>query len=102
NFDNGPDLVAYHDMTSGNSGGQYRSTDADIENTAGGGYNVGWLSAGDWMNYAVNVTATGAYTLTFRVASVTDTGSLQVGFNGPSQGLWQPVAIPYTGGWQNW
>ena len=43
NFDEGASGVAYVDTTAGNTGGQYRTTDVDIESTTdtGGGYNVG-------------------------------------------------------------
>ncbi len=42
-FDEGGSGVAYVDTTAGNGGGQYRSTDVDIDSTTdtGGGYNVG-------------------------------------------------------------
>ena len=49
----------------GNAGGAYRPTDVDIETTAdtGGGYNLGWVAAGEWLKYTVNVTAAGNYNL---------------------------------------
>ena len=47
-FDNGGEGVAYHDTTAGNAGGQYRSTDVDIRAASSGGYNVGWIAAGEW------------------------------------------------------
>ena len=36
----------------------------DIENCqdAGGGYNVGWLPVGEWLEYTVNVPVAGEYT----------------------------------------
>src|SRR5207237_10706793 len=65
NFDNGGQGVAYSDTTAGNYGGQYRNTDVDIETTTdtGGGYDVGWIAAGEWLNYTVNVASAGTYTL---------------------------------------
>ena len=71
NFDNGGEGIAYHDESAGNSGGAYRVTDVDLQSTidSGGGYNVGWAGAGEWLNYTVNVAAAGLYTLQFRVAS---------------------------------
>ncbi len=99
-FDNGGANVAFKDNTSGNSGGAYRYTDVDIENSSGGGYNVGWTSAGEFLNYTVNVTAAGSYTVQLRVAS-TGSGSLRVGFNGSSN-VWSAVPVSNTGGWQSW
>jgi hypothetical protein len=64
-FDDGVNGATYRDTTSGNSGGQYRATDVDIELTSdsNGLYNVGWVFAGEWINYTVNVATAGAYDL---------------------------------------
>ena len=36
---------------------------------AGGGYNVGYALAGEWLNYTVNVASAGTYDVEVRVAS---------------------------------
>jgi hypothetical protein len=100
NFDNGGEGVAYHDSTGGNSGGQYRDTDVDVEASSQGGYDVGWTAAGEWLNYTVNVTSGGSRTVRLRVASVGG-AVMHIGFNNASN-VWQTVSIPNTGGWQNW
>jgi phosphatidylserine/phosphatidylglycerophosphate/cardiolipin synthase-like enzyme len=100
NFDNGGEGVAYHDTTAGNSGGQYRSTDVDIEASSEGVYDVGWIAAGEWINYTVNVASAGSYTVQLRVASPTG-ASMHLGFNKASN-VWTVVSIPNTSGWQNW
>src|SRR5215510_13499198 len=99
-FDNGGEGVAYHDTTAGNSGGQFRNTDVDIEAASEGGYDVGWASAGEWLNYTVSVASAGTYTVNLRVASPSG-ASMHVGFNSASS-VWTVVPVPYTGGWQNW
>ena len=99
-FDNGGEGVGYHDTDSTNSGGAYRQTGVDIESTSGGGYDVGWIASGEWMNYTVNVASAGTYTVQLRVASPGG-GSMHVGFNTASN-VWQTVAVPGTGGWQTW
>src|SRR6516225_2269816 len=62
-YDTGGENVGYYDTTPGNSGGQYRQDDVDIETTTdtGGGYNVGWIAAGEWLQYTVNVATSGTY-----------------------------------------
>lgn len=100
-FDVGPHGVAYHDNTAGNAGGAHRQSDADIEGSSAGGFNLGWIEAGEWANYAVSVGAAGSYTAQLRVASPGGGGMLHVGFNGPSS-VWQSVSVPATGGWQAW
>jgi len=100
NFDNGADGIAYHDSTPENTGGAYRSTGVDLEGATEGGYDIGWIADQEWVNYSVNVTATGAYTAQLRVASPSGGGSIHIGFNG--SGVWTEVTVPTTGGWQAW
>ena len=100
NFDTGDDGAAYHDTTSGNTGGAYRATDVDIQSCAEGGYNVGWITAGEWLNYTVNVAAAGNYSLQLRVASPAG-AAMRVGFNA-SATVSANVTIPATGAWQTW
>ena len=59
-------------------------TDVDFEATsdAGGGYNVGWVSAGEWLNYTVKVATAGLYTIEFRVASPGAGGTFHLEVNG--------------------
>ena len=44
----------------------------------GGGYNVNWLSGGDWLEYTIKVTSAGTYDLRLRVAG-TSAGRAGVG-----------------------
>jgi len=76
-FDDGGEGVAYHDLDATNNGGQYRNTDVDIETTLdpGGGYDVGWVLAGEWLKYTVTVNASGRYALSPRVASLGSGGT---------------------------
>ena len=66
-----------------------------------GGLNVGWIDATDWMAYAnIAFPSSGSYRVEYRVASVS--GSLlSLDLNGGAIQLGQ-LAIPATGGWQNW
>jgi len=102
NFDNGGINAAYWDKDAGNKGGVYRSTDVDIQTTAdtGGGYNVGWMAAGEWLQYTVSVAAAGTYTLQLRVASAQQGGTLHVEFEGTD--ATGPMTIPATGSYQTW
>lgn len=102
NFDNGGEGVAYHDTTAGNSGGRYRATDVDIETTVdvGGGYDLGWVVASEWLKYTVSVATTATYTLELRVASPGTGGTGHVEIDGVN--VTGSVAVPNTGGWQTW
>jgi hypothetical protein len=101
NFDNGGEGVAYHDSGPNNVGGAYRSTGVDIEPASSGGYDVGWIAAGEWANYTVTVANAGTYVVSIGVASPNAGTSMHVGFNTASN-VWQQISVPNTGGWQNW
>lgn len=96
-FDNGGEGVAYHDLDLANNGGKYRSTGVDIEATTGG-YNIGYIRAGEWLEYTVNVTA-GTYDLQARVASKGIGGNFRIEFGGAN--VTGSIDIADTGGWQN-
>ncbi len=67
---------------------------------AGGGQNVGWIDANDWMTYSVNASAAGWYTVQYRVASPNTTGQIVLSQN--ALDITAVSTIPNTGGWQNW
>jgi hypothetical protein len=101
-FDTGGEGVAYHDMDAINNGGQYRlSEGVDIQTTSdSSGYKLGWTQAGEWLQYTVNVTAAGTYTLGVRVSSgIAVGGTFHVEFNGANKT--GPMTIPNTGDWEN-
>src|SRR6516165_5643829 len=100
-FDNGGEAVAYHDTTPGNVGGAYRDTDVDIAPSSEGDYTVGWIVAGEWLNFTVNVVSSGNYTAEIRAAAPENGSSFHIGFN-RSPGSWTSVSIPATGDWQSW
>jgi GH18 family chitinase/chitodextrinase len=101
-YDNGGQGVAYNDLTAGNSGGALRNDAVDIEacTDAGGGHNVGWIAAGEWLEYTVNVTATGTYKMEFRVAAITSGKYFHAEMDGKN--ITGNITVPNTGGWQNW
>lgn len=79
-----------------NSGVQTEAT-----TDTGGGQNVGWIDTNDWMAYSnITIPTSGTYTIEYRVASPGG-GRLSVDLNGGAVVLGE-LAIPATGGWQNW
>ncbi|OQP54272.1 carbohydrate-binding protein [Niastella yeongjuensis] len=67
---------------------------------AGGGSNVGYIDAGDWMDYKVNVQTAGTYTVQYRVASEAGGGSIQL--KKDSTVILATTVVPATGAWQTW
>jgi hypothetical protein len=98
NYDMGGKFVAYYDTTAGNSGGQYRSDDVDIETCSDGGYDVTGIKTGEWLEYSVNVSSSGLYKVTARVASVDSNQQFRIEFDGRDET--GPVIFSPTGGAQ--
>ena len=102
-FDIGGEGVAYHDSYAGNNGGQYRLEEhVDIETCydVGGGYNAGWITQGEWLEYTVHVPVAGQYTIETRVSSLSVVGVFHLEFMG--QDKTGNIIVPVTGGWQTW
>ena len=72
------------------------------ENTddAGRGLDVGWIDQGDWMDYDVNVTTAGTYTVNFRVATPNTGAALQI--RKADGTVLLTSSLPVTGDWQTW
>lgn len=68
---------------------------------SGGGLNVGWLDAGDWMAYTVDIPTAGDYLIQYRVASLNGGGRISLEQNSGTT-LRGTVSVPATGGWQTW
>ncbi len=112
NYDLGGEGVAYHDNEAANLGGAYRTTEGVDVESAGGITNIGYIRSGEWVEYTVNVPATGTYPATFRVAAwdagrqiaVSVDGSAAVATanlpNSGSYDAWRTVTvqIPLTAG----
>lgn len=103
-FDLGGNGYAYYDDSQGSQTGiEYRTEDdVDIENCSdtGGGYNLGYWIAGEWLEYTVNVTETDTFDIDLRVANSSGTKTVDIEMNG--QLIADDVTIEATGGWQEW
>jgi hypothetical protein len=104
NYDTGGQGVAYNVTSVNGSGNSYRSDGVDLEATTdtGGGYDLGWTSAGQWFKYTVNVATAGTYTVGLRLAApsaVTD--ALHIASSSGAN-LSGNVNAPATGGYQTW
>ena len=96
------DFDDYADSDSNNRGGQYRNTGVDIQSCSdsGCGYNIGWMSDGEWLEYNIDVESSGSYQALVRVASTRSSGALSFELDG--QRITNNISIANTGGWQNW
>jgi carbohydrate binding protein with CBM6 domain/glycosyl hydrolase family 64 (putative beta-1,3-glucanase) len=110
NYDTGGQGVAYNVTSVNGTANSYRSDGVDLEDTAdtqdtsapGGAYDMGWTTAGQWFNYTVDAAAAGTYSVSFRLSSpyrITD--GLHIA-NAAGTNLTGPIAVPDTGGYQDW
>ena len=102
-YNTGGQGVAFNDTDTTNNGGQYRPSEAvDIQATTdtGGGFNVGWTRAGEWLKYTVNVASSGSYTFNARVASAAAGASFHAEIDGVN--VTGALSVPNTGGNQTW
>jgi len=100
-FDNGGQSIAYNDCDTSNNGGAFRPVEGvDIEASSEGGFNVGWMCAGEWLEYTVDVATSGNYLVQARVASNTAGGTFHLEFDTVDKT--GEIVAPGTGGWQNW
>ncbi|MEA2700505.1 MAG: endoglucanase [Myxococcales bacterium] len=120
-FDQGGERVAYHDSDPNNTGADqaraanaavpeatFRTTEGvDLGSTRAmtdkyvdssplqaGQLYVGWTVAGEWINYTVNVTAAGHYTISALVATLSD--GARVTFTLEDGTTTGPRALPWT------
>jgi beta-glucosidase len=65
----------------------------------GGGENVGWIDAGDWLEYEVLVPSAGTYDIDLRTACFENSGRINFLVGGTEE---FSIDVPITGWWQNW
>ena len=99
-FDNGGQGVAYNDKDQTNDGNQYRATGVDISTCSEGGFEVSSVFAGEWLEYTVEISAAGGYTVEARVASAGPGGNFHVEFEGVNKT--GAMTVPNTGGWSTY
>ena len=104
NYDLGGQGIGRYSIGRHGTANGYRADGVDIEPTSdvGGGYDLGWMAAGQWFRYTVSAPTTGPYSVTVRVASprgVADGFTITSATTSATSG---PVAIPKTGGNQVW
>ena len=101
NYDNGGEGVAYHDNDAKNVGLAYRPNEGvDLEGANGGGYDVYWMTAGEWLEYTIQVPSEGRYDIVPFVSTVPGFGNFHILVNNIDVSGKQ--AVLNTGGWQNW
>ena len=95
-YDTGGLGISYSDTSPGNNGdGPRPNEDVDTEYRTVKG-NVGWIDAGEWLEFTVDIQTSGLYNITYQVASE-DNGQFRLEFDG--QDVTGTVDVDATGGW---
>ena len=69
----------------------------------GGGWNLAWLHKGHWVAFDVQVKRSGRYKISYRIASITGDGGMQLTSDHDSERDKQVIdSFPKTGDWQKW
>jgi aryl-phospho-beta-D-glucosidase BglC (GH1 family) len=110
NYDMGQNNYAYKDNdyqningSVYNSGYSFRNDGVDIEacsDVFSNGYNVGWITSGEFLSFTVNVTKPGIYKADFRISSASSGGMILVRCD--NNVCSKILNVTNTGGWQSW
>lgn len=103
-FTGNGELHTYHDLTSSNDGGFYRTDGVDISECSTGGYKLSSLENGEWLNYTVYVSTAGEYYLNFHYKPLKSGGIIRVECNGVDKTgqLTLPNTSDYINSFSEW
>ncbi|MGV3460126.1 MAG: glycosyl hydrolase [Flavobacterium sp.] len=94
--------ISYFDSSPDNQG-NYRTTEyVDAATDVAEGPTVGWIGAGEWMEYTINVVTAGNYTVTARYACGNTAGGGPFRFEIDGAAVSADIIMGYTGDWGNW
>jgi len=114
-YDMGRSGIAYHDIDSAeywvstntrtpwNSGSQYRNDGVDIEvctDEITNGYDVGWIQAGEWLQYSVYSATEALFDIQIRSAAKENAGQVKILINDATAS--EDIVLPQAGETQKW
>ncbi len=100
-YDLGGEGIAYHDVDANNIGLAFRPSEGvDLEGAAGGGFDVYWIVAGEWIEYTFSVATAGVYDFVPYVATVPGFGNFTLSIDNVNVSGRKNVLS--TGGFQFW
>lgn len=96
--------IAYLDLSNGNNGDYRMDESVDVALSTSEGATIGWIDAGEWVEYTVDVATSGYYSLSFRYASgnAAGGGPFQLELDGVT--VSSPITVPTTStsSWNIW
>jgi hypothetical protein len=98
-YDYGGEGKAYHDSDPNNQGGGPR-TDERVDTQTGTSFsNIGYITAGEWLEYSISVKDSGYYKINLKVSSGNTTGMGPVSVLVNDVQRIPDLVIPATGSW---
>ncbi len=94
--------ISYNDSSQNNEGNYRTNEYVDAATDAQEGQTVGWITAGEWMEYTINVQNAGLYTATIRYASGNTNGGGPFHFEVDGVAASADILMPPTGDWGTW
>jgi len=96
-YDLGGEGIAYHDSDATNIPNDFRVNEGVDLGAIQNGYVLEYIELGEWIEYTVNVTQTGIYSVDARVASQVSNGAFSI--ISYENNATTNFGIPSTGGW---
>ena len=94
--------ITYVDTSVGNNGDFRTEENIDAISVNGEGATIGWITAGEWMEYTVDVQTAGVYDLSFRYASGNESGGGPFYFEIDGTKISPDISVGYTSDWDAW
>lgn len=94
--------IAYLDTSPGNNGDFRSAEDVDAVDSGNEGSSIGWIAAGEWVEYTMDIASSGYYDLSFRFASDNQAGGGPFHIELDDQLITGDIPITYTAGWDDW
>ena len=94
--------ITYFDSSADNQGGFRPEEYVDAAMDTNEGANVGWITAGEWLEYTIDVAKTGCYDLNLRYASGNNGGGGPFYFEVDGEKVSPDILMSTTGDWGNW
>ncbi|MEM8889088.1 MAG: Ig-like domain-containing protein, partial [Bacteroidota bacterium] len=94
--------IAYQDANVVNEGNFRQDEYVDAETNVSEGNVVGWIQAGEWLEYTVEVQQAGNYDLSFRYSCGNNAGGGPFRIESDGEIVKSGIGVSYTGGWNSW
>ena len=94
--------IAYYDSSQNNEGDTRTDEYVDTVLDSNEGAIIGWTTAGEWLEYTVNVQNPGMYSIELRYASGNPNGGGPMQFKLDGESVSDPISFPTTNDWGTW